>query len=71
MTKLDFNEECSMKEFFPSSDELECAAANSHNLACDLTELLKLRRAVQGAEVAMRNNTVLRSRAALPLARPR
>lgn len=46
-----------MKTSFPSSEKLAWAAANFHNLACDLTELLKLRQAVQEAERIAKNKT--------------
>lgn len=59
-----------MKELFPSSEQLARAAANSHNFICNLAELLRLRGAVQKAEEATRNTTVLRFRAGLPSARP-
>lgn len=57
-----------MNKLFLSSEKLECAAANSHNLACKLTELLKLRGAVQKAEEATRNKTVLHFRAKVAVA---
>jgi len=56
-----------MKEL--SSEKVECAVANSYNLACDLANLLKLRGAVQKAEEATRNRTALRFRTGLPFAR--
>jgi len=52
-----------------SSEKVDCAAAISYNLACDLNNLLKLRGAIQKAEVATRNRTALRFRTGLPFAR--